>query len=80
MTGLIERLQGIVGPRGWTMDADELRPHVVDWRGVYHGVTPIMVSPAATEEVSAVVGACNEAGASIVPQGGTTGMCGRWHA
>jgi FAD/FMN-containing dehydrogenase len=76
MTGLIERLQGIVGPRGWTMDADELRPHVVDWRGVYHGVTPIMVSPAATEEVSAVVGACNEAGASIVPQGGNTGMCG----
>jgi FAD/FMN-containing dehydrogenase len=76
MTGLIERLQGIVGPRGWTMDPDELRPHVVDWRGVYHGVTPIMVSPAATEEVSAVVGACNEAGASIVPQGGNTGMCG----
>ncbi|HZD54527.1 MAG TPA: FAD-binding oxidoreductase, partial [Woeseiaceae bacterium] len=36
----------------------------------------LMVSPAGTGEVSAVVRACAEAGAAIVPQGGNTGLCG----
>lgn len=76
MTELIERLKSIVGARGWTTDPQELGPHVVDWRGVYGGRTPIMVSPAATNEVAAVVSACHDAGVSIVPQGGNTGMCG----
>ncbi|MEJ2257101.1 MAG: FAD-binding oxidoreductase [Woeseiaceae bacterium] len=76
MTELIERLKSIVGTRGWTADPQELGPHLVDWRGVYEGSTPIMVSPASTGEVAAVVRACHAAGASIVPQGGNTGMCG----
>ena len=33
-------------------------------------------SPGNTAEVAAVVGACAEAGAPIVPQGGNTGQCG----
>ncbi len=76
MTKLTERLQEIVGPKGWSMDPDEIGPHLVDWRGVYKGDTPIVVSPASTREVSAVVGACHDAGIAIVPQGGNTGMCG----
>jgi FAD/FMN-containing dehydrogenase len=76
MTELIERLKSIVGPAGWVADADELHPHVTEWRGVYEGKTPLLLRPSNTEEVSAVVRACAAEGVAIVPQGGNTGMCG----
>jgi FAD/FMN-containing dehydrogenase len=76
MTALIEQLRAIVGPQGCTTDPDELEPHLVEWRGVYEGRTRVMVSPASTAEVAAVVGACRAAGVAIVPQGGNTGLCG----
>ncbi len=73
---LLERLKSIVGPAGWTDDPDALRPHLTEWRDRYVGHTPLMVAPASTAEVSAVVQACAEAGTGIVPQGGNTGLCG----
>ena len=76
MMELIERLKSIVGPAGWVADADELHPHVTEWRGVYEGRTPLLLRPANTEEVSAIVRACAAEGVAIVPQGGNTSMCG----
>ena len=76
MTALLEHLKDIVGPKGWTSDADELEPHLTEWRGAYEGRTPILVRPGSTAEVIAVVKACAAAGVAIVPQGGNTGMCG----
>ncbi|HEX7063067.1 MAG TPA: FAD-binding oxidoreductase [Woeseiaceae bacterium] len=73
---LLETLKAIVGPAGWTSDPEVLRPHLREWRGQYTGYTPLMVSPASTEQVSAVVRACAEARTPIVPQGGNTGLCG----
>ncbi len=75
MNKLLEQLKGIVGPKGWTCDADELHPHINEWRGLFVGDTPIMVMPKTTGEVSQVVTACAAAGVAIVPQGGNTGMC-----
>ena len=72
---LIERLKSIVGSKGWTQDASELEPHLTEWRNAVRGQTPIMLSPASTEEVSKVVRACADAAVAIVPQGGNTGMC-----
>ncbi len=72
---LIKRLQSIVGPKGWTTDPDDMAPSLVDWRGTVHGAAAIIVSPASSEEVSAVVKVCADAGVAIVPQGGNTGMC-----
>jgi FAD/FMN-containing dehydrogenase len=76
MTALIEHLKSIVGPKGWVTDPDELHPHVTEWRGVYEGRTPLLLRPASTEEVSAIVRACASEGVGIVPQGGNTSMCG----
>ncbi len=76
MQALLDELKEIVGPRGWIDDAVDLEPRLVDWRGLYVGKTPLLVAPATTAEVSAVVKACNAAGIGIVPQGGNTGMCG----
>ena len=75
MNRLLEQLKTIVGPKGWTSDADSLEPHVNEWRGIYTGSTPIMVMPKTTAEVSQVVAACANAGIAVVPQGGNTGMC-----
>ena len=76
MTALIEELQGIVGTRGCISDPGEMGPYLVDWRGKYEGRAAIIVRPSNTDEVVAVVKACAAAGATIVPQGGNTSLCG----
>ena len=73
---LLNRLKSIVGDSGWTSDPAALAPHLTEWRDRYHGNTAIMVSPASTEQVAAVVSACAEVGTALVPQGGNTGLCG----
>lgn len=72
----LDRIKTIVGPKGWTDDAETMRPHLEDWRGLFKGKARMLVKPANTEEVAGVVAACNEAGIPIVPQGGNTSLCG----
>ncbi|KTE33247.1 MULTISPECIES: FAD-binding oxidoreductase [unclassified Sphingopyxis] len=73
---LLDRLAALLGPKGFTQDADALAPWLTDWRGRYHGRTAAMLSPASTEEVAEAVRLCAEAGVAIVPQGGNSGMVG----
>lgn len=73
---LIDNLKAALGPKGWSQDPQELEPHVQDWRGRYKGETPILLKPASTGEVAAVVRLCAEAGVAITPQGGNTSLCG----
>jgi FAD/FMN-containing dehydrogenase len=73
---LLDRLKEIVGPAGWESDPDTLQPQLTEWRGVYHGTTPLLVAPCSTAEVAAVVRACASARTAIVAQGGNTGLCG----
>jgi FAD/FMN-containing dehydrogenase len=72
---LIQHLRRIVGEPNVLTAPAEVEPYVQDWRGIYVGATPAVVRPANTAEVAAVVTLCCEAGASLVPQGGNTGMC-----
>jgi FAD/FMN-containing dehydrogenase len=73
---LVDDLKSIVGPSGWSSDPDDLLPHLTEWRDTYHGKTLLMVSPADTGQVSAVITACADAQTAVVPQGGNTGLCG----
>ncbi|MGI9273160.1 MAG: FAD-binding oxidoreductase [Woeseiaceae bacterium] len=73
---MFDELKEIVGPKGWTMDAMDLAPHLSERRSAVFGQTPIMLSPKTTKEVSAIVAHCAKAGVAIVPQGGNTGLCG----
>jgi FAD/FMN-containing dehydrogenase len=75
MTALLEQLKEIVGPKGWTTNAEELRPNLTEWRRDFEGRTPIMLQPKSTEEVCEIVRTCAKARVAIVPQGGNTGMC-----
>ncbi|MBT8101823.1 MAG: FAD-binding oxidoreductase [Gammaproteobacteria bacterium] len=75
MTMLIDQLKAIVGPGAWKTDPAEMQPNLTEWRGLVFGKTPILLEPANTGEVVQIVRACAQAGVSIVPQGGNTGLC-----
>ncbi len=73
---VLDRLKAIVGPKGWSDDAATLAPFLIESRGLYRGATPLMVSPATTAEMAAIVSVCDETGTPMVPQGGNTGLVG----
>ena len=54
----------------------DAEPYLVEARGLYRGSTRLVVRPASTAEVAAVVRICAEAGLAVVPQGGNTGLVG----
>ena len=66
----------MLGPRGFTIDAELMAPWLSDWRGRYHGRALGMASPDSTAEVSAFVALCARHRVPIVPQGGNSGMSG----
>ncbi|MHA6317115.1 FAD-binding oxidoreductase [Altererythrobacter sp. CAU 1778] len=72
----IEAASELLGPRGFSSDADVVEPWLTDWRGRYTGRALGLASPASTAEVSALVRLCLEHGVPIVPQGGNSGMSG----
>ncbi|HEY6579227.1 MAG TPA: FAD-binding oxidoreductase [Rhizomicrobium sp.] len=72
----IEHLKDAVGGGGFSQDQSEIAPHLVEWRGRYHGRTPLLLKPRTTREISAVLSICNETRTPIVPQGGNTGLVG----
>ena len=73
---LLDSLESLLGPRGFTRDADALEPWLSDWRGRYRGRAAALLSPASAAEVQAIVGRCAEARVGLVPQGGNTSMVG----
>ncbi len=70
---LLPTLRAIVGGTHVLTDGD-LTGYELDWRKRERGKALAVVRPASTAQVAAVVKACAEAGVSIVPQGGNTGM------
>ena len=72
-TALIETLRSIVGAAHVLTEGD-LTAWELDWRKREHGRALAVVRPGSTEQVAEVVKACANAGVSMVPQGGNTGM------
>jgi D-lactate dehydrogenase (cytochrome) len=73
---LLSTLRTLVGDKAVLTEEADRAPYMDEERGLFKGQAPVVVRPASTEEVAAVVRACVEAGVSIVPQGGNTGLCG----
>jgi len=76
ITEALERIKGIVGPKGFIADAVAMAPYLVEERGLWHGAARLVVRPSSTAEVAAVVRCCAAAGIPVVPQGGNTGLVG----
>jgi FAD/FMN-containing dehydrogenase len=73
---VLDRLKDAVGAKGFSTDRGELAPHLEEWRGKYHGQTPLLLKPATTAEVSAILRICNDTSTALVTQGGNTGLVG----
>lgn len=72
----LQRLKDAVGPTGYLENPSDTEAYVVDARELYHGKTSLVLRPATTDEVAAVVRICAESAIPITPQGGNTGYCG----
>ncbi|TVR23677.1 MAG: FAD-binding oxidoreductase [Nitriliruptor sp.] len=66
----------VVGPTQVLDDPGSCAAFETDWTGRWQGRARAVVRPADTAEVAAVVTACADQGAAIVPQGGNTGLVG----
>ena len=58
-----------------TSPADIL-PYNTDWMRTTVGASPLVLLPASTAQVSAVLALCNARRIGVVPQGGNTGLVG----
>lgn len=76
VSSFIAGAQALLGPKGFTSDADLVTPWLTDWRGRYTGSAIGLASPASTDEVAALVKLCSAHSIAIVPQGGNSGMSG----
>ncbi len=75
MRKTLEAIEQVVGPRG-VVATDAAQGLLTDHLGRYRGLPALVVRPATTAEVSAVLAICHDAGVAVVPQGGNTGYCG----
>ena len=71
-----QRLKDAAELGGWSEDADEIAPHLTEWRGRWKGHTPLLLKPATTAAVSRILAICNDKNVAVVPQGGNTGLVG----
>jgi FAD/FMN-containing dehydrogenase len=75
-TSTLAELRALVGAGGWREGALDVAPYVDDFLRRYHGATPLVLLPASTAQVAAILGICDRDEIAVVPQGGNTGYCG----
>ena len=62
MSEIFDRLKSAAGPNGFSEDPGEIAPHLEEWRGRMQGQSPLLLKPATTEQVSAILAICHETG------------------
>jgi FAD/FMN-containing dehydrogenase len=73
---LLADLRDIVGERHVLTAADDMAPHLREWRDLFHGKAACVVKPGSTVEVQHIVRLTRAARVPLVPQGGNTGLVG----
>ena len=73
---LIDQFIAIVGAQYALTKDEDIAPHMVEWRKLYRGVSPLVLKPKNTDEVAQIIKLAPETGTAIVPQGGNTGLVG----
>ncbi|MCK7610865.1 FAD-binding oxidoreductase [Roseibium sediminicola] len=71
-----DRFAEMIGAANVLTTREDQAPYLTEWRDLYHGVTPMVLRPGSTQEVSAVMAYAYEHDLKIVPQGGNTGLVG----
>lgn len=75
-TELRQTLIDIVGPKAVAESPNDAAPYLIDARGYVESTCDLVLRPATTGEVAAIVRACRAAQTPIVPRGGGTGLVG----
>lgn len=75
-TDLLDRFARIVGDRHALRQPADIAPYQEEPRGLFGGVTPLVLRPGSVDEVSRILALASETGTPIVPQGGNTGLVG----
>jgi FAD/FMN-containing dehydrogenase len=73
---LADALIGIVGSAHVLTGPDMCAPYETDWTRRFSGRSRLVVRPGDAGQVAAIIVACADAGARVVPQGGNTGLVG----
>ncbi|CAA6606239.1 D-lactate dehydrogenase (Cytochrome) [Rhodospirillaceae bacterium LM-1] len=73
---LVATLQQQIGPSHVLTGPADMAAYLHEERGTYESRALAVARPANAMEVAAVIATCAEAGVSIVPQGGNTGLVG----
>jgi FAD/FMN-containing dehydrogenase len=73
---VLTQLRDALGDAHVLTDADLRASYETDWTRRWHGKAAAVVRPATTAQAAAVLAACHEAGAAVIPQGGNTGLVG----
>jgi FAD/FMN-containing dehydrogenase len=72
----IEKLTNALPDTSWSQDPERIIPHLVEWRGRWHGNTPLLLTPATSAETALIVRICANHQIPITTQGGNTGLVG----
>ena len=73
---LRDTLDRFVGERYALRDPAAMQPYLHEWRGLWDGVTPLVLRPGTTEEVSRILAIADETGTAVITQSGNTGLVG----
>ncbi len=73
---LAEQFAAIVGPANALREADDIAPYLTENRDLYHGLSSLVLRPANTQEVSAILKLASQTKTPVVPQGGNSGLVG----
>jgi FAD/FMN-containing dehydrogenase len=73
---VLSRFAAIVGDKGALTAPEDAEPYLNEWRGLYHGRTPLVLRPQTVSEVGAILKLAHEERIALVPQGGNTGLVG----
>src|SRR3984885_5707596 len=64
------------GRGSWCDSPDAVAPFPTDFRNLYHGATPLVLSPRCVDEVARILSICDREEVAVVPHGGNTSYCG----
>lgn len=73
---VLARFAAIVGPAHAIRDASDQQAYLKEWRDLYRASTPMVLRPASTDEVVAILALAHTENIGIVPQAGNTGLVG----
>ena len=73
---LLARFAAITGAAHALTDPDQQLPYLREWRDTYFGRSALVLRPASTAEVSAILALAHEQNVAVVPQAGNTGLVG----